>query len=168
MTLPARLLAKLSARERFEIGHEKTATCWNWIGTPSAAYGQVMISGRRLLAHRLSFELHHGPVPAGLYVDHICRNKRCVNPNHLRAVTPRQNVFENSISPIIALSAQTHCKRGHPLSGINLVFAPERVCRLCRNAISSLYKHERRIGRKLNPEEREAFMASHKPRVRKK
>ena len=66
--------------------------CWVWPGrlTPDG-YGQCRYIGKSMLAHRLSYELHVGPIPAGLTIDHLCRNRCCVNPDHLELVTHKQN-----------------------------------------------------------------------------
>lgn len=114
--------------------------CWLWTGAvQSAGYGTVSIDGGRTgLAHRVSYELHVGPIPDGLQIDHVqargCRSRRCINPAHLEPVTPKENVNRTGHG------RQKRCKRNHPLSGRNLVIKkhgalpPTRECRICRNA----------------------------------
>lgn len=88
-------------------------------------------------AHRVGYELYVGKIPDGLMLDHLCRNRCCVNPKHLEPVTNLENVRRGIAAQRnreIRL-AMTHCKRGHPLSGDNLYINPgsgQRVCRSCR------------------------------------
>lgn len=80
-------------QRRFEAKINKTDSCWLWIGGKQAAgYGSFGVRGSGKLAHRVSYELHRGAIPDGLHLDHLCRVKSCVNPDHLEPVTPRENV----------------------------------------------------------------------------
>lgn len=78
--------------ERFWSKVDKSGDCWLWMAyvTPTG-YGQFGLSGRVCRAHRVSYELAFGGIPEGLVVDHMCHVKSCVNPDHLRAVTTKQN-----------------------------------------------------------------------------
>lgn len=83
--------------KRFWSKVDKTPTCWVWTGSPhSAGYGTILIDGQIKYAHRVSYEMAYGRIPEGLEIDHICHNRPCVNPSHLRPVTRKQNM-ENLI-----------------------------------------------------------------------
>lgn len=75
----------------------KTGECWEWTGTRRQhGHGSAKISGMNVGAHRVSYQLHFGPIPDGMVIDHTCHNPPCVNPAHLRAVRQKQNM-ENRI-----------------------------------------------------------------------
>jgi hypothetical protein len=87
-----------SVRERFDASFvtEPNTGCWLWVGHfRSNGYGEIKRQGIRLGAHRVSHELHIGAIPDGLVVDHLCRVKSCVNPDHLEAVTQQVNVLRS-------------------------------------------------------------------------
>jgi hypothetical protein len=122
MTAPvlARFLAKVVAGE----GH-----CWIWIGWRSnRGYGYLRRADKNLRAHRVSYEHFVGPIPGGLQIDHLCRNRSCVNPTHLEVVTSRENTLRGD-GPTARNARKTHCKHGHPLSGANL--GKDRSWRRC-------------------------------------
>ena len=117
------------------------AECWGWEGSmyPNG-YGMFALARngspkvKFALAHRYSYELHVGDIPEGLVLDHLCRNRSCVNPAHLDPVTTRENLVRGE-GFVGKQSRRTHCVRGgHPLSGDNLYVAPSggRSCGTCR------------------------------------
>jgi hypothetical protein len=100
--------------------------CWNWTGTGTKhGYGQVSVDGVHRYAHRVSYELHRGPIPDGLTIDHLCRNRRCVNPAHLEPVTQAENTRR-------AADAVEICPAGHAYDAVNTYVHPTSGYRQCR------------------------------------
>ncbi|WP_284984258.1 HNH endonuclease signature motif containing protein [Arthrobacter sp. efr-133-TYG-118] len=85
-------MPKLTPAERFWAKVEKTPGCWNWTASKNEhGYGRFRTEGRVVKAHRAAYEIARGPIPPRLVVDHICHNPGCVNPDHLRLATHKQN-----------------------------------------------------------------------------
>ena len=124
--------------ERFWARVKKTDTCWLWQGETGDGYGRIAENGRKRLAHHVSLALAGRTIPDGLEIDHLCRVRSCVRPDHLEAVTHR----ENNLRGDNRKRSQTHCLRGHSLSGANVYTTPgttKRACRACR-----LFRERRR------------------------
>jgi hypothetical protein len=117
--------------------------CWEWMGfiRPSG-YGQVH---QNKLAHRVSWELHNGPIPNGVLVLHKCDNKSCVNPDHLFLGSHRDNT-QDMMSKGRGNVRALHCRRGHDLTGENRLTNRKpngimaHVCRICRYEYNKAYK----------------------------
>lgn len=110
--------------------------CWQWNAhRQTNGYAQFKISGRVRLAHRVAYETLRGPIPDGAVIDHLCRNRSCVNPAHLEPVTQQTNVLRG-VGIAARRARQTHCVHGHPFTASNTYVAPggNRRCRTCRRA----------------------------------
>ena len=93
--------------------------CWEWQGTQTFGYGQFYNGKKMALAHRWAYEsLTGNSIPKGLQIDHLCRNRKCVNPAHLEVVTNRENVLRGIGVTAIHAKA-THCPKGHPYNEEN-------------------------------------------------
>lgn len=114
---------------------------WLWagakVGKPDSTgqlYGKFKNGGKTLLAHRFSYEMFVGLIPPDLTVDHLCRIRRCVNPEHMEITTIRINTLRGE-TVTAANAKKFFCKRGHALSGNNLGLQKNgRFCRTCRRA----------------------------------
>lgn len=107
--------------------------CLEWRGQRnSAGYGRILVNGKRVFVHRLAYEMFVGKIPPGFEVDHLCRNRLCVRPDHLEAVTSAQNTLRSG-NPAAINARKTHCPQGHLLDGDNLRRTPRgsRRCRAC-------------------------------------
>lgn len=134
---------RASLKDRLFKKVAKTATCWLWTGAADQrGYGRIgrgAAGAGTVAPHRAAYELLRGPIPNGLELDHLCRNPRCVNPDHLEPVTHRENLARGTgFSAVNA--AKDVCPSGHPYSGDNLLVLPRRhggmvrLCRACKKA----------------------------------
>jgi len=113
---------------------EPNSGCWLWLGTTNGRdYGSLTRGNKVRLAHRLSYERHKGAIPEGLQIDHLCRVPSCINPDHLEAVTSRENTLRGALPKILRERAanRTHCRRGH-------IRTPETSYRTKAGAITCL------------------------------
>lgn len=129
-----------SIEERFWVKVDAEGDCWEWTAYRNPdGYGYFGITSRDVrMAHRWSWEHLVGLIPAGMQIDHMCRNRGCVNPDHLRVVTLVDNVLLGE-GPPARNARKTHCPEGHAYAGDNVrVYArpsgtPSRYCRACHN-----------------------------------
>lgn len=101
--------------------------CWPWLGAKlPAGYGVFKHAG---YAHRFAYETKYGRIPRGYFIDHLCRFRGCVNPDHLEPVTPAESSKRGNMISAVN-SRKTHCKYGHPFD----IHKPDhRACSICRN-----------------------------------
>jgi endogenous inhibitor of DNA gyrase (YacG/DUF329 family) len=138
---------------RFWARVNKTDSCWLWVGTIAHhGYGVFQWDGADVYVHRLSWLIHNGPVPDGLFVCHTCDVRNCVRPDHLFVGTREDNMQDAVAKRRFPWNRRTHCRRGHELSPANLSLLERkavsktgqvrvwinRVCRACRRKESLL------------------------------
>ena len=128
------------AEERFFAKVEQRGECWVWTGARQySGYGRFLGDDHRVTgAHQWSWRFFRGPVPAGLVLDHLCRNRSCVNPDHLEPVTQRINVRRHT-------ETITHCPRGHEYTPENTrqhrgQHGYQRGCRACARGWSKAWR----------------------------
>lgn len=113
------------------------AGCWLWVGTfGNRGYGMLAVDRYPQLAHRLAYECWKGSIPDGLVIDHLCRTRACINPDHLEAITSGENTRRSIGHKSSVGRDRTHCRRGHPFTEENTIRCrgAARVCRTCHNA----------------------------------
>ena len=102
--------------------------CWLWLAScHNDGYGWFSLNGRMYLAHRIAYELYKEPIPNGLEIDHLCRVRSCVNPDHLEAITHKEN-----ISCGLNNGKRIACPKGHEYTKLNTrIYKGSRFCRQC-------------------------------------
>ncbi len=147
MSLLDRALSKVSP--------EPNTGCWLWTGGAMApGYGVIQVAGRARLAHRIIWQELRGPIPDGMVLDHVCRTRPCVNPDHLRIVSPRINAIENSDSFAAKNAAKSCC----PVCGN--AYSPEgrlfgRRCHVCKTRRMKEYRRRPEVRERHNARRRD-------------
>ncbi len=123
--------------ERFWDKVQVVGDCMEWVGYVTwKGYGQFSVGTKMRASHRLAWEEANGPIPEGMQLDHLCRNRRCVDPLHLEVVTREENNRRG-----LCGFARTHCKHGHELTSANLFrHARRRLCKECQRQRTAKYK----------------------------
>lgn len=125
-----------------ESGLKFHGACRPWTGaTDSNGYGRQQVGKHWLLAHRIVWQERHGEIAAGMQIDHLCRNRLCVNTDHLEVVTLKENVLRGT-APSAINARKTHCIKGHPLTGDNLE-SERRRCKTCARARWRAYRQRK-------------------------
>ena len=154
---------KTTSENRFWKYVEKTDSCWIWNGClsggntsvhPEAKYGVFGVNWKQVYAHRFSYELHRGEIKEGMQIDHLCKNPRCVNPDHLEAVTSKENTLRSSARSAIN-AKKNHCIRGHSFTPENTYIQDlghriKRACVQCRSMHNENLKVRQREATRLN------------------
>lgn len=138
--------AQVKLRERFEGKISSEDECWVWQGAKSdTGYGSLGVEGKTCHAHRIAYEFWVGPIPPRKTIDHLCRNRACVRPEHLEAVSPKENSAKGLLGVL-----KKECAQGHPWTPEHIYDRPgsnKRMCGTC-NRERSRARHRTKIARR--------------------
>ncbi len=135
-SLTDRFFEKVDRNGAIPLHNPSLGSCWLWMAyiLPNG-YGHISVGpaiAGKIYAHRASYVIHKGAIENGMDIDHLCRNRKCVNPNHLEAVTRRTNLVRGE-TVIASNLAKTHCPQGHPYDDVNTYLCRgHRQCKICR------------------------------------
>lgn len=146
-------------RTHFEKSVLKTDKCWLWQRKlkKDSGYGTFYVKGKQKRAHCVAYELYVGEIPAGFTIDHLCRVRHCVNPNHLEPVTRGENVKRGEAGKYQTL--RTECPKGHKYDEEN-TFTSKQNKRICRKCARARYLQNKE---KYNQNRRNKKLAGNKP-----
>lgn len=146
-------MGRLTDEERFWPKVSKAGACWLWTSsTFRSGYGAFRYDGQMRVAHRFAYELLVGRVPDHLQLDHLCRVRHCVNPEHLEAVPPQVNLLRGTGATAVN-AAKTHCANGHEFTPENTYTVPPtdalpnggRRCRACKRSNDRTHKARKAV-----------------------
>jgi hypothetical protein len=147
-TPEVRFLAKVNKNSGVIGARSELGECWTWAACiQRGGYALFGIkAGESVTAHRFGYELWIGPIPEGLELDHLCRVRHCVRPDHLDPVTGKINQERSPVSPAGINGRKTKCIRNHELSGDNLFVDSQgkRQCRICMRIRKHLWREARK------------------------
>lgn len=121
--------------------------CWIWLGKIAKnGYGHVTVNRKTYLTHRFIYEKLKNSIPFGLCLDHLCRNRDCVNPDHLEPVSSRENILRGVSCAAINFN-KTECQYGHLYTEKNLYICPKgkRECKQCRRNNAKRYQLKKAV-----------------------
>jgi hypothetical protein len=134
-------MKKMNVAEKFWSRVNKTEKCWLWQGCLTNGYGKICSKKKAIRAHRFAFEQLKGPIPKGMQLDHLCRVRNCVRPDHLEIVTGAENSRRGV--GFAGINAQRkYCKSGHQFTEKNTYRNPtngQRTCRACHKKRNKAY-----------------------------
>lgn len=134
-----------------KVESDTNGDCWLWLGhRTDKGYGRMSVDGRLVRVHRLAYEHFVGPIPNGLQIDHLCRNRACVKPSHLEPVTNRENTLRG-VNFIAQQARRTHCINGHEFTPENTrprKDHPGRDCRTCNYLKNKRREQAKRLARR--------------------
>jgi hypothetical protein len=131
--------------ERFMEKIDFSGDCWTWTAAKTPAGYAIFYFNGHVAGHRWAYEQFAGPIPEGLVLDHLCRNRACVNPDHLEPVTNRENLLRG-VGPSADCARRTHCPQNHPYDEANTARGSrgERKCRTCNRERNRTWRERNR------------------------
>ena len=138
-------MPRRTVEERLLHRSERRGECRVWLGyCDEKGYGRILVDRKSRPVHRVAYETWRGPIPEGLVIDHLCRNRSCLEPSHLEPVTNRENILRGKAQAAIN-ARKTHCVNGHELSPENVYPGRgSRDCRKCINRRTTEWKRRKR------------------------
>lgn len=151
MTYLAAIIGPMTSRmtqrelDRFNSKWERQGDCLIWTNSLDRdGYGTFFFRGANRRAHRVAWYIANGEIPDDMVINHVCRNRACVNHQHLGLTTKSENVMRDSVAPAYINSQKTTCPAGHPYDKtVTWSGKTQRICSICRNAKANERKKRR-------------------------